>query len=85
MINAPGYCHVGIAYDGSFIWSVDQKWEENPDGDMVYKLSTNGKILCSYDFSGPPVNNATGITFDDDNYIWIADRGNIYKLEFDED
>jgi hypothetical protein len=83
IIDAPGYCPIGTAYDGSFIWSVDHMWEENPDGDMVYKLSTSGKILCSYDFS-MILNNATGITFDGDTYMWVADRGNIYKLEFDE-
>jgi hypothetical protein len=86
IINAPGYCPLGIAFDGTFIWSVDHKWDDNPDGDKIYKLSTNGKVLCSFDFSdiSIPVEHATGITFGDDNYMWMADRGNFYKLEFEE-
>ena len=70
---APGLCPEGLAFDGEFIWHTE--WCDN----LIYKLNTDGEIVCSYDWieGGHPI----GLTFDG-THLWLSDQSTqmIYKI-----
>lgn len=53
----------GLAWDGNSLWAVDGA------NDLIYRLSTSGDVLGTWDTPG---RNSWGITFDGE-HLWVSD------------
>jgi len=63
----------GLAWDGEYLWCADA------GTDSVYKLDTSdGSVISSFPFSIEP--DYGGITWSDDDNIWIANVSLISKV-----
>lgn len=70
---SPGSEPRGLAWDGEYLWCADA------GTDSVYKLDiSNGFVISSFPFSIE--SNYGGITWSDDNNIWIANGSYIQKV-----
>lgn len=71
---APGSESRGLAWDGEYLWCADA------GVDSVYKLDPlNGNILSSFPFSMD--SSYGGITWSDDDNMWIANGSYVYKVD----
>jgi streptogramin lyase len=74
LFSSPGNESRGLAWDGEYLWCADA------GTDSVYKLNpVDGTILSSFPFSIG--SSYGGMTWSDDNNIWIANGSRIYKLD----
>jgi DNA-binding beta-propeller fold protein YncE len=72
--STPGNEARGLAWDGEYLWCADA------DADTVYKLNpSNGTIVASFPFSIGF--DYGGMTWSDDNNVWIANGSRIYKVD----
>lgn len=72
-LPSPGREPRGLAWDGEYLWCADA------GTDSVYKLDiSNGTVISSFPFSIE--SNYGGITWSDDNNMWIANGSYIYKV-----
>ena len=70
---SPGDTSRGLAWDGEYLWCADA------GTDSVYKLNpSNGTIVSSFPF--PIGSSYGGITWSDDNNMWIGNGSNVYKV-----
>lgn len=70
---SPGSEPRGLAWDGEYLWCADA------GTDSVYKLDiSNGTVISSFPFSVGATYG--GITWSDDNNMWIANGSLIYKV-----
>ncbi len=77
--EAPGYKFTtndkasteGLAFDGTYLWNL------NYTDDKIYKLTTSGEVIESFDI----LNGSSGIAWDGEN-LWISNVTNykIYKV-----
>jgi len=61
----------GLAFDGTYLWNI------NYSDDILYKLSTSGEVIASYEI----LDASSGIAYDNGN-LWVSNvRSNkIYKI-----
>lgn len=72
-IPSPGSEPRGLTWDGEYLWCADA------DLDSVYKLDpSDGTVISSLRFSLEL--DYGGITWSDDDNIWIANGSKIYKV-----
>lgn len=70
---SPGSEPRGLAWDGEYLWCADAST------DSVYKLDiSDGSVISSFPFYIE--SSYGGITWSDDNNIWIANGSLIYKV-----
>ena len=62
--SAPDILPAGLAWDGEYLWCSGNRKRE------IFKLSTTGDVLTSFELSG----SIRGLTIVDGN-IWYADSG----------
>ena len=63
----------GLAWDGRYLWCADS------EADSIYKMNpVEGTVLSSIFFNLPL--NYGGITWSQDNNLWIAKEEYFYKL-----
>jgi len=71
---SPGNESRGLAWDDEYLWCADA------GTDSVYKLNpSNGTIVSSFPFSIGL--DYGGITWSDDNNIWIGNGSYVYKVD----
>ena len=71
---SPGSEPRGLAWDGEYLWCADA------GTDSVYKLDiSDGNVMSSFPFSIE--SSYGGITWSDDNNIWIANGDYVYKVD----
>ena len=73
LIPSPGNEPRGLTWDGDYLWCADA------GTDSVYKLDiSNGSVISSFPFSIE--SGYGGITWSDDDNMWIANGSLIYKV-----
>ena len=71
---SPGNEPRGLAWDGEYLWCADA------EAGFVYKLDpSNGTIVSSFPFAIG--SNYGGITWSDDNNMWIGNGSYVYKVD----
>jgi VWFA-related protein len=70
-ILGPGQSHVGMAWDGIYLWVLQAN-------KYLYKMTRTGQVIDVFD---PPGSNPRGLCFDG-QYLWLSDasRNKIYKI-----
>jgi hypothetical protein len=72
-ISQPGYTINGLAFDGTYFWTIDASQNK------IFRLDAVGAMVNVYQ---PPSRSAAGLAFSQ-GYIWCGDQtGKIYKLKF---
>jgi len=74
IIESPGSCPTGLAYDGKYLWLADNF------SDQIYKINPeNGKVVKTFDSPGY---HPEGLAWDGKN-LWHIDSGekHLYKLD----
>ena len=77
----PGYLPASLVYDGEFLWVADVMASE------MYKLTTQGKVVESFDFGNPGNVSSSGVPVDmlgdlawDGEHLWNLDYVN-HKMQ----